>query len=376
MNKHVQPNSPVVVAFITGSAGDWGGASRVLFSMLRMLERSRVEPICVLPSDGPIIPELQARGIHFEIWGSLTEPGKAINYLRALWRMGRFLQRHRVDAIHVNHSNYWRPAELLAARLMRIPILTHYHTVNDRPAPSVSLSAGIVAVSDYVAQHSGPQGIPKHTIHNPVDLARFDAARDIRAELGYGPDEVLVSFLGQVREIKGVGDFIAMAHRMPHPQARFLIAGECRDPEKFEGSYSPASLEAAFAGDTRLRYLGYLDRVEDLYRASDIVVVPSRWQEPLGLINLEAGACRTPVVATRSGGIPEIVRDGETGFLVDIGDIEALAERVGKLIDDPDLRTHMGERARARIEKEFTTLPVRAFEKLIEAITHPGHFVT
>ncbi|MEW6118585.1 MAG: glycosyltransferase family 4 protein [Pseudomonadota bacterium] len=370
MSNRAHPDYPITVAFVTGSSGDWGGASRVLFTMLRMLDRTRIEPVCLLPCDGPIVPELDERRIRHVNWGRLTEPGRPYAYLKSMWRMARFLRRNRIDAIHINHSNAWRPAELQAARILGIPILTHYHTVNDAPAPAISLSTGIITVSDYVAQHSEPRDIPKHTIHNPVDLARFDSARDIRTELGYGPDEVLVSFLGQVREIKGVGDFIAMAHRLPHRHVRFLIAGECRDPEKFEGSYSPASLEAAFGGDSRLRYLGYLDRVEDLYRASDIVVVPSRWQEPLGLINLEAGACRTPVVATRSGGIPEIVRDGETGFLVGIGDVEALAARVAQLIDNPALRGRLGNQARAAVERDFTTRPVRAFEELLMTCTH------
>lgn len=358
------PKTPASVAFITGASGDWGGASRVLFANLRLIDRARIEPILLLPCDGPIVPELRTRGIAYEIWGSLTEPGNVPGYLKAMLKMARFLRRHRIDAIHVNHSNAWRPAELLAAWLMRVPIFTHYHTVNEEPAPFIALSKGIVAVSHFVARNSLPDSVRKHVIHNPVDLARFDAARDIRAELGYGPDEVLVSFLGQVREIKGVADFIAMAKRLPHPQARFLIAGECRDPHKFEGSYSEASLKEAFGDDARLRYLGYLERVEDLYRASDIVVVPSRWQEPLGLINLEAGACRTPVVATRSGGIPEIVTDGENGFLVDIGDVAALADRAGRLIDDAGLRTRMGEAGRARVEAEFTTQPVRALEEV------------
>ncbi len=368
MTVPLPPVTLLRVAFFSGSAGDWGGASRVLFTMLRLLDRTRFDPYVLLPCDGPIVAELDACGIRHTRWGSFTEPGKPLAYLKAIWRMARFLRRHRIQVIHINHSNAWRPAELLAARLLRIPILTHYHTVNTDPAPSMSLSTAAIAVSDYVARHSNPASLRKFVIHNPVDLARFDAARDIRADLGYGPDEVLVSFLGQVREIKGVGDFIAMAHRLPHSHARFLIAGECRDPEKFEGSYSAASLEVAFKGDSRLRYLGYLDRVEDLYRASDIVVVPSRWQEPLGLINLEAGACRTPVVATRSGGIPEIVCDGETGFLVDIGDVAALAARVAELIDDSGLRTRMGEAARERVKAEFTSLPVRQFENILRQV--------
>lgn len=358
----------LVVGIITGSAGDWGGASRVLYTHLRLLDKSHFHPVLLLPHDGPIIPELEEKKIDYVIWGALIEPGNILVYLKAMWRMMRFLRLHKVDILHINHSNSWRPAELLAAKLMRVPILLHYHTVNIDPSPFVSLSTAVIAVSDYVAQHSLPAKLPKYVVYNPVDLKRFDSAQDIRHELGYEAHHILVSFLGQIREIKGVGDFIEMAKRIPHPDARFLIAGECRDPEKFDGAYSEADLQTAFDGDPRLRYLGYLSRVEDLYRSSDIIVVPSRWQEPLGLINLEAGACHKPVVATRSGGIPEIITDGENGLLVDIGDVDALVEKVAMLIGDAYLRDSLGEAARARVEANFTTRPVRDLEALYEKL--------
>lgn len=360
----------LVVAIVTGSAGDWGGASRVLYTNLRLLDRTRIHPVLLLPRDGPIISELDERQIDYTIWGPLAEPGNPLAYLKAMWRMMRFLRRHKVDILHINHSNSWRPAELLAAWLMRVPILTHYHTVNAEPSPFVPLSTAAIAVSDYVAQHSLPAGLPKYVVYNPIDLKRFDAARDIRRELGFEDHHILVSFLGQIREIKGVGDFIDMARRLPHPNARFLIAGECRDPKKITDAYSEADLVEAFGGDTRLRYLGYLSRVEDLYRTSDIVVVPSRWQEPLGLINLEAGACRKPVVATRSGGIPEIIRDGDNGYLVNIGDMDALCGKVAALIEDPTLRQRVGDAARTRVEADFTTRPVRELEALYAKVAH------
>jgi glycosyltransferase involved in cell wall biosynthesis len=119
------------------------------------------------------------------------------------------------------------------------------------------------------------------------------------------------------------------------------------------------------AGDTRIRYIGYRKDVENVYHTADIVVVPSRWQEPLGLINLEAGACRKPVVATRVGGIPEVIEDGMNGYLVESEDVETLAARVTALIADPALRQKMGEEGRARVEQNFTTHPVREFEKLL-----------
>jgi glycosyltransferase involved in cell wall biosynthesis len=156
-----------------------------------------------------------------------------------------------------------------------------------------------------------------------------------------------------------------MARKIADPNARFLIAGECRDPQKFPGSYSERDLERLAGGDARIRYVGYVKEVENVYHTADIVVVPSRWQEPLGLINLEAGACRRPVVATRVGGIPEVVEDGVNGYLVEPGDVDALAARVATLIADPALRARMGEAGRARVERDFTTRPVREFEALL-----------
>lgn len=357
-------NKPVI-CFITNSAGDWGGASRVLFTNLRLLDQARLTPLLLLPKPGPIEAELDRLGIRYQVWGPLTEPGSPLAYVRGLARAWRFLRSERVAAIHLNGTFFWRPAELLAAQLLRIPCIAHYHVINAKPAPFIKHCRAAICVSRYTAQQSLPVNLPKPVIYNSINLARFDAGHDLRDALGIRADEVVVAFLGQIREIKGVADFIAMARQIPHPNARFLIAGECRDPQKFPGSYSERDLERLAAGDPRIRYIGYVKDVEDVYHTADIVVVPSRWQEPLGLINLEASACRKPVVATRVGGIPEVVEDAVNGYLVDPGDTAALAARVAALIADGGLRTRLGEAGRARVERDFTTRPVRDFEALL-----------
>jgi glycosyltransferase involved in cell wall biosynthesis len=354
-----------VVCFITNSCGDWGGASRVLYTNLWQLDTSKLDPILVLPCKGPIEPELKAHGLRYEVWSAFTEPGSPAAYVRAFWKAWRFFRRERVEVVHVNGSNFWRPAELLAARLAGIPIIAHYHVINHNPAPAMRWCRAAIAVSRYTAEQSGPPELAKPVIYNPINLARFDSGHSLRSELGLAESDVAVAFLGQIREIKGVADFIAMARKIPDPNARFLIAGECRDPQKFPGSYSPDDLVRLAEGDPRIRYIGYRKDVENVYHTADIVVVPSRWQEPLGLINLEAGACRKPVVATRVGGIPEVIEDGMNGYLVESGDVETLAARVTALIADPALRQKMGEAGRAMVEQRFTTYPVREFEKLL-----------
>ena len=364
-------NNKPVICFITNSAGDWGGASRVLFTNLRLMDRERLTPLLLLPRAGPIEGELEQQGMHHRIWGPLVEPGNPLAYVRGFLRAWRFFRRERVAVIHLNGTFFWRPAELLAAQLLRIPCIAHYHVVIQKPGPFVKLCRAAICVSRFTADHSLPESLPKPVIYNSISLERFDAGCSLREQLEIRADEVVVAFLGQIREIKGVADFIAMARRIADPNARFLIAGECRDPEKFPGSYSEQDLENLAGGDSRIRYIGYVKDVENVYHTADVVVVPSRWQEPLGLINLEAGACRKPVVATRVGGIPEVVQDGVNGYLVEPGDVDALTERVSELIADPSLRTRMGEAGRTRVEQDFTVRPIRDFETLLLSHVRP-----
>lgn len=357
--------APPAVCFFTASSGDWGGASRVLFTCLRRIDRKRMRPLLLLPAHGPIEPELERQDLHYATWGPLTEPGNPLAYARAFVRAWRFFRRERVSLVHVNSSNFWRPAEILAARYLDVPVLAHYHVVNRKPSPAMSWCRAAIAVSRYTAEQSGPPTLEKAVVYNPIDVARFDAGRSLREALGIGTEATIVAFLGQIRDIKGVPDFIAMARAIDDPNARFLIAGECRDPRKFPGSYDESALAAMIGNDSRIRYLGYVHEVENVYQTADIVVVPSRWQEPLGLINLEAGACRKPVVATRVGGIPEVVEEGVNGFLVEPGDVTALAQRVTTLMADPGLRERMGLAGRQRVERYYTGAPVRDFENLI-----------
>jgi glycosyltransferase involved in cell wall biosynthesis len=108
-------------------------------------------------------------------------------------------------------------------------------------------------------------------------------------------------------------------------------------------------------GDLLVRHVGYLDSKDELaewYRASDLLVHAS-WEESFGIVVAEALACGLPVVATRVGGVPEVMADGEHGSLVEPGNPEAMAEAVRRLISDPALRERMGEQGAAHVRREF-----------------------
>jgi len=119
---------------------------------------------------------------------------------------------------------------------------------------------------------------------------------------------------------------------------------------------SLAALAGPAAEDGRFQVVGEVphEQLEDLYRACDLVVIPSVWAEPAPMVAIEAMAHGKPVVATRTGGLPAMVPDGEAGLLVPPGDAPALAGAIRRLVDDPTLRASLGQGARARARDRYS----------------------
>jgi glycosyltransferase involved in cell wall biosynthesis len=268
--------------------------------------------------------------------------------------------------LHINYAAIgWKPAEILAAKLLRIPVITHLHASVQNTSSYIRYSSSAVAVSRYVAEHSDCRGVPTKVVHNVSDLDRFAHGTDLRSELGYGKNDILVAFLGQMIKAKGLEMFVDMAKRVRDRRAKFLVAGSLR---KTQGAYTQAEIRGLMEQDSRIRYLGYRADVENLYATSDVIVMPSQWQEPCAMVLFEAAAAGKPVVATATGGTPEILRHGETGFLVERDDVERMTEYVERLIGDQELRGRMGQEARRIATEELAVKPVRELEELYASL--------
>lgn len=188
------------------------------------------------------------------------------------------------------------------------------------------------------------------TLYNGIDLSRANRARAegksaIRARLGLPEDARVALFVGSLVGEKGVEDLLAVQQALLAADARnwLVWAGE--------GGLRPG-IEAA--SGPRVRVLGRRNDVPDLMAAADILVAPSRWYEAFSLVLAEAAACGTPAVASRIGGIPEVVLDGETGLLVHPGDRPALLAATTRLLADDALRQRLGAAARVRAQALFS----------------------
>jgi glycosyltransferase involved in cell wall biosynthesis len=197
-------------------------------------------------------------------------------------------------------------------------------------------------------------------VHNGVDPDRYAAAgagREAgRRRWRIDPDELVLLYVGAVVPEKGLLHLLhALARLDPARPFRLLVAGgaglwpTADEPYPEEtGGYAGAVREAGAA--LSVTWLGVVPRDElpGLYALADLFVCPSVWDDPFPLVNVEAMAAGTPVVASRVGGIPEAVVDGETGLLVPPADPAALAGALTSLVDDAERRQRMGAAARAR----------------------------
>jgi glycosyltransferase involved in cell wall biosynthesis len=357
----------VAIGYFLGTHEDWGGASRALLNFVRRIDRARFRPVVFVTKLGPLADRLKAEGIECVAWRTHDRGRNLVRYAWEISRAARFFRAHALDLIHFNYGTIgWKPAEVLAARALKIPIINHLHLATEKPSSFIGYSSTVVAVSQYVADHSDSMGAPKCVVHNISDIERFGKGQSLRRELGYAQSDVVVAFLGQMIRVKGLEMFIEVAARIKDPRARFIVAGPLRDTQ---GAYTEDEVKALVARDPRLQYLGYRTDVENLYATSDVIVMPSQWDEPCAMVLFEAAAAGRPVVATATGGTAEILREGQTGFLVERRDVAGMATCLARLIADDSLRREMGEAAWRRARQSLATEPVRQLEELYASLT-------
>mgnify|MGYP002621235978 CR=1 FL=1 len=204
-------------------------------------------------------------------------------------------------------------------------------------------------------------------VHLGVDIDRFRPPSDpdsearrqrLRQARGW-TNRTVVLFMGRLIPRKGVHHLLAILPKLAeaHPDVLLVIVGSPFYGSHRETPYSRRLKKMARAVMRHAAFVPYVPytKVPDWFLAADIAVVPSKPGEAFGLVNVEAMASGLPVVASRVGGIVEVVEDGVTGYLVDPANIEAeLRERIGALIRDPELRRRMGAAGRKRVEEKFT----------------------
>jgi starch synthase len=294
------------------------------------------------------------------------------------------------DVAH-SHTWYTGMAGHLAGLLYGIPHVVTAHSLEPlRPWKAEQLGGGyrlsswvektaMEAAAAVVAVSSGmrrdvlevyPALDPEkvHVVKNGIDTSVWypapprssDPAESVLAELGVDPTRPVVAFVGRITRQKGVAHLVAAAHRFAPEIQLVLCAGAPDTPEiAAEVAGAVEQLSAARSGVFWVRDMLPVEKIREILSAATVFVCPSVY-EPLGIVNLEAMACSTAVVASDVGGIPEVVADGSTGSLVhydakDAAGFEAgIAEAVNALVADPERAARYGSAGRQRCIDELS----------------------
>jgi alpha-maltose-1-phosphate synthase len=285
-----------------------------------------------------------------------------------------------VSSAQLVHSHTWYAnlAGNLAAMLYGVPHVMTMHSLEVlRPWKAEQLGGGyalstwcervsatsaaaLVAVSDGMRADilTAYPDIPAeriHVIRNGIDTTEYapDPATWVLDRYGVDRARPYVLFVGRITRQKGVPVLLRAASGLVPEAQLVLCAGAPDTPELLaEVTELVDGLQASRSGVLWIPEMLLKPEIIQLMTHAAVFAVPSVY-EPLGIVNLEAMACETAVVASRTGGIPEVVADGETGLLVPPGDPAALAEALNALLRDPDRARAMGQAGRKRAVAEF-----------------------
>jgi len=402
------------ILFIDSGLGK-GGSSTFLYYMLKYLDRSRFDP-CVafyFQTDGPDVVKLKALDIPVVCLSRRSGPrwswlmqGKIvtgqprwIKVLQSVSRAGirfitsdlpqmaklwRLLRRQPFSLVVLNNDVHYHLVGTLAARLAGLPIVCRKaggigegKVIKRLLTPVVDLFVVVSRATEADQRANNPGTKKLVTVYEGIDLKCFMPLSYyplLREELSIPAGTKVIGYVSRFHRGKGHKEFL---------EAAALVAGSFRDVvflivgEEVGGDSGLRGELLRCVEDLRLQnhviFTGWREDIEAILSIMDIYVhCPTTWIEGLGIANLEAMAMGKPTVVSDNGGLPDAVIDGETGFVVPIGDVTRLADVLLRLLRDDSLAQQLGRNARRRVEEHFDIAKNTAtLEECLDAVALP-----
>jgi len=357
-----------------------GGAEVSLKQLMARLDRDRFDLAIAAPAGAPYLKDLPLDQIrHISVQFHWKRYGLILPLPWDLASLLRVVKQYQPDIIHTNT----RVTNLLGGllyllrpalpQLQSVKFINHVRDKDPLPVWKfrlVGMCDQVMANSHQVKNFLVEGGVPAgkiEVVYNGVDLKKFKVSAFAKASVdrqsskfkigavdGGNTTRYAITFIGQIYPRKGLNFLIDALVKIKDefPDVMLRIVG--RDPtddQEYLEAYRKQlnSLELT----AQVEWLGYCEDVSNILSQTDVFVLPAL-EEPFGRVLIEAMAMQVPVVATKVGGIPEIVVDGVTGFLVPPSDADALADRVIRLLHDEQLRDEFGLRGRKIVEERFS----------------------
>ncbi len=364
------------VGLVMPLASQRGGAESLFQHLLRTQSRS-FRYTCLFLQEGPLVDEARTLGYETAVLAT-THLSDVRNYSRTVLGIRRWMQASRLDLVF----SWMQKAHLYAgpaAVSLRIKRMWFQHGISRRHWMDV-LGAwvpadGILCCSGHVQETQDRQvpGRRSFVCHPGVPIPSHDIASKeaARAHLGLAADAQVICMVARLERWKGAHVFVEAARVLVRqfPTASFFIVGGAHPLDE---AYADEIRAQAESSDLygRFHLVGQRPSCEiPLWLASaDIIVHPVTGAEPFGMVIVEALAAGRAVVASRAGGISEIIEDGVSGIFVPPGDANAVADVVRRLLGDPEGRERIESAARLRAQTFSIEAFARRFESLVSSV--------
>ena len=352
-------NKSLKIAILTNDLG--GGTGNHLLSMLKLLDKDIFQTVIFssAPVRDRIVPDVPVHYLpplkHFDFY-----PVAQVRYLSLL---GKHIKNDHPDIVHTYF--FW---SILYGRLLKLAGKIKILVENREDQGfdwgpheylwlrmTRSLPDKIICVSEAVKKvvldHEGVEESRIAVIHNGVELnqARTGMQAETRRELGFNDDHLVLGMVANYnRAVKGVTNFLDTIPAIVSavPLARFLFVGGGNEENALREKVKTLGI------GPHVVFAGYRKDIQRYYEIMDISVLAS-FSEGLSLTLLESMSHGIPVVATEVGGNPEVVAEGQTGYLVPLNNRQILVDRIVSLLQNPDIRLRMGKEGRLRVERKF-----------------------
>lgn len=355
------------VGFVAGALEAGGGLERYELATAQGLAHRGWGVVCFYQKDGDLLPE----------WSATAE----------LHERTRLDDAHIVDAlshvdvIYVHDYERFETAVRYGISARR-PVVGHLHLppmylrtgwrarlrgrhavrYDPRALGPQTQIARFIAVSHHTRALWVDAGLPDdriEVVHNGIDLTTYRPARrgereEVRARLGVADDAFVIGFVGRIEPAKGIEELLRAVNAVAERTRRHIVLVVVGEPSRWHTAEESASYVASLRKQAAVdaRWLGHRNDVPELYRGMDLVVVPSQWDEPFGLVAAEALASEVPVVATRRGGLSEVLTGPLSVNLVDTS-WRAIARGIERHIQDPTRGAWIGQQGRRVVLRDF-----------------------
>lgn len=354
--------------------GEVGGAEQLVLTLMRLLDPTLYEPRLLCLCEGPFASLAEQQGFFAD-----TIAMRHRLDLSRIKPVRRLMQEEKIALVHTHGVRANLIARIAAAR-EGLPVVTTVHSVlrYDYDSHYKSFLAGIltrltnsktnrfIAISGAIRDDLLMMGVAADkilVIYNGLDTSKFkpvgQSVQNLKSELGLNPDDPVITIIARLHPVKGHEYFLRAAAYLTQAgvKAQFLMVGEGLYREKIEEFIKELGLSG------RVVMPGFYNRVEDIYSISDVLCVPSL-MEGLGLVILEGMYFKVPVIASNTGGIPEIIQDGHNGILFLPRDFEALGKGIKRILENSKLRDKLIENGQSAVQAFTQENMARQVEKV------------